>query len=198
MKSSPIIAAIAAAIVTFTALPARAESFSGPSAGIEFATEDFESYEDTATTLVAGWDFVVGSDWRVGFGLRWTVADIEERASEPLGANIQDISVTFDNRRGANLRLGRVLGDRWMAYAELGYEQYDVDAVRVLRAPVCAPPNGCVISTLDGSFDESMTSVGMGVELAATDRLRLRAAYSRGNSDAFDRDRLSVAAAWAF
>lgn len=198
MKLSPILATLAATALTLNASATKAENFSGPSIGIEYATEEFESYDDTATTLVADWDFAVSSEWRVGLGLRWNVADIEERRSETLGANIQDISVAFDNRRGLNLRLGRVIGERWMAYAEVGHEQYDVDALRVLRAPVCVPPTDCVISRLDASFDESMTSAGVGVEWAATDRLRLRAAYNRGESDAFDRNRIAVAMAWAF
>ena len=198
MNSFPLIPALAAALFTFAASPAGAEGFAGPSAGVEFAAEDFETYSDTATTLVAGWDVVLAPDWRVGVGLRWTVADIEERRSDAVGANVQDIRVAFDGRHGVSLRLGRVLGERWMAYAELGYAQYDVEAVRVLRAPACVPPTDCVISRLDASFDESMTSVGLGVEWAATDAIRLRAGYNRGDSEAFDRNRWSVALAWAF
>ena len=198
MKRFPITAAVVATIFTFAALPLSAESFAGPYLGAELATEDFGSVEGTTTTLVGGWDFTVGPKWRLGVGLRWTVEDIDERRTEALGANVQDISVSIENRRGLSARRGRVFGDRWMAFAELGYETYDVDAVRVLRAPVCAPPTNCVISRLDGSFDESMTSLGVGVEWAVTEHARLRATFSRGESDAFDRDRLSVSASWAF
>lgn len=198
MKSSALTTAITIAICTLAAAPASAQRFAGPSVGIELATEDLESYRGTTTTLVAGWDFAVATDWRLGAGLRWTVTDIEERRSETLGINVQDVSVAIENRRGITARLGRALGDQWLVYAELGYEKYDVDALRVLRARVCAPPTDCVISRLDGSFDESMTSVGLGVEWAATEGLRLRAAFNRGNSDAFDRNRFSVAAAWEF
>ena len=198
MKTSLLFAASTAAILSFAALPALAQSFTGPSIGIELATDDLGSTDGTTATVVAGWDLAVAPDWRVGASLRWTVADIEESRTEAVGTNFQDISVSIENRRGVTTRMGRTLDDRWMVYAELGFEQYDVDARRVLRAPACVPPTACVISRLDASFDESMTSLGVGVEWAVTDQARLRASVSRGESDAFDRNRLSVSAAWQF
>lgn len=198
MTSSPFIAAAVAAIFTLAALPVAAQSFTGPSVGVEVAAEDLGTTDGTTTTLVVGWDYAVGSDWRIGAGLRWTVADIEDSRTEAVGTNFQDIAVSIENRRGITARVGRPLGDQWLAYAEVGFEQYEVDATRVLRAPACVPPTACVISRLDGSFDESMTSLGVGVEWAVTEQARLRASFSRGESDAFDRNRLSVSAAWQF
>lgn len=198
MKHRFVLAAMAAAISSAAAMPTHAKDFEGPSAGIELATEEFESYRDTTTTLIGGWDFALASQWRVGLGVRWTADDVEERGTEALGSNVQDISVAIDNRRGVTARLGRVVGEEWMVFAEAGYERYDVEAIRVLRAPVCAPPTDCVISRLDGSFSESMTSVGVGIEWAAAEHARVRATFNRGNSDAFDRNRLSLAATWAF
>lgn len=198
MNPSSILHVAMASILALMTLPASAETFAGPSIGVELATEEFGPYEGHITTVVGGWDFAVSPEWRFGFGLRWAVSDIDERRIQTLGANVQDSRVSIENRRGAMARLGRTLGRQWMVYAELGYEQYDVDALRILRAPVCAPPSGCEISRLDGSFDESMTSIGVGVEWAATAHTRLRGAFSRGDSDAFGRNRFSVAVAWQF
>lgn len=198
MKSLPLIAATLAAILTLAGQPSSAQSFTGPSFGIEVAREDLGSTDGTVTTLVAGWDFAVAEDWRVGAGIRLAVADIEESRTEAVGTNFQDVAVAIENRRGITARVGRTLGDQWMAYAELGYEQYDVEAQRVLRAPFCVPPTACVISRTNGSFDESMTSLGLGVEWAATEQARLRASASRGESDAFDSNRFAISAVWQF
>ena len=198
MKSVAHLAATAAAICALAACSASAQAFTGATLAVEFASEEFGSLEGTATTVVAGWDFAVTPEWQWGLGLRRTFADVEERRTEPLGANVQDIIASIDDRRGASLRIGRTLGARWLAYAEVGYERYDYSGLRVLRAPVCAPPTSCVISRLDQAFDDSMVSFGVGMEWAMTDSARLRAALGRGDSDTFDRQFASISLAWNF
>jgi outer membrane receptor protein involved in Fe transport len=193
MKRLVVTAAIAAALATF-APPAQAQPFTGPSVGAEIAQEDFGTENATTAALVAGWDIALDDAWRVGAGVRWTFSDVDEQRTEPVGANVQDISVAFRNRVGVSARVGRVFGQSWLAYGEIGQEWFDVDAVRVLRAPVCVPPTQCVISRLDGSFEETMTSIGVGIDWAATDHVRIRSTVSRGESDAFDRNRFAVSA----
>ena len=95
-------------------------------------------------------------------------------------------------------RIGYAVSDDVLLFAQGGYERLDIDAVRTVRAQACVPPNGCLISRTDFSFDEDMWTAGVGVDWAATENLRLRAQYTYGDSDSYDRNRLSLAAAFQF
>jgi opacity protein-like surface antigen len=185
--------------VTDTAL---ASPFKGPHFGLEVAYEDYRSasIRDQAVTLVGGWDFELAPRWIVGLGGRGTVVGTKasETSRTPAGL-IQTSDFELRNQFGISGRVGRIVGKRVLLFAEGGFERFDVDATRTLRSEVCAPPSGCVISNTDFSFkNESMWTMGAGAELAVMDRLRLRASYTYGKSDAFKRERAAIGVVFRF
>lgn len=180
---------------------AHAEPFQGPHVGVELASESYDPAPEgeVVYALTAGWDARIAPQWVVGAGLRYTIDGVSaSETSQTPGGALQTTDVSIENQWGVSARVGRVLGDRVLVFAEGGYERFDVDARRTLRAAVCAPPNGCVISRGDFSFEEELWTVGAGVEWALTDHLRLRGAYAYGDSEALERNRFSLAAAYQF
>lgn len=190
--------ALAATLGGLAGAPAQAQSFSGPSIGLQAAYEDYDGAEGRTLALAGGWDFAVSPKWIIGAGAHVTVDGLEDGQVQRLGANISRSRIAIEDQRGLSARAGRVIGSRTLVYAEVGHEWFHVNAVRELRAQVCAPPSGCLISRLNGSFDETMVTIGAGAEWAVTDQWRLRGAYSHGDSDAFERNRFSVSAAYQF
>lgn len=177
---------------------AHAQAFEGPTIGLEAGYEDYDGAEGQTVSLLAGWDFAAGPGWVLGVGARWTLDGVEDGQTEPAGLNIQTTRVSIEDQWGVSVRAGQVFGDRLLVFGEVGYEQMHVSAQRDLLAPVCAPPNGCLISRLDGSFDEDMITYGVGAEWAMDGNWRLRGAYTFSDSDAFERNRFAVSAALNF
>lgn len=196
MKNAAFIAAAAA--LGSLAAPAYAQHFAGPSIGIEAGYEDYDGAEGETLNLVGGWDFALPSKWVIGAGARVAVDGVEDGQTQKLGINTSRTRVAIEDQWGVTARAGRTIGERTLVFAEIGHEWFHVNAVRELRAPVCAPPSGCLISRLDGSFDETMFTVGAGAEWAVAYNWRLRGAYTYGDSNAFERNRFSLAAAYKF
>lgn len=197
MKMKYLIAS-AAAVCGVGGGQADAQEFSGPSFGLEAAYEDYDGAEGETFAVTAGWDFAVNPDWVVGAGVRFTIDGVEDSQRQVLGDNIATTRIAIEDQWGLTARAGRVFGDRLLVFGEVGYEQLHTNAVRELRAQVCAPPSGCLISSLDGSFDEEIVTLGVGAEWAVTDQWRLRGTYTYGDSDAFERSRLALGAAFQF
>jgi opacity protein-like surface antigen len=192
------LAASVAAVLGAGGIQAHAQQFHGHTIGLEAAYEDYDGAEGETFTVTAGWDIALNPDWVVGAGARLTVDGVEDGQRQLLGVNIATTKVSIEDQWGLTARAGRVIGERVLVFGEVGYEQFHVNAVRDLRAQVCAPPSGCLISRFDGSFDEEMVTFGAGAEWALTDHWRLRGAYTYGDSDAFDRNRFALSAAFRF
>ena len=186
----------AAALLSILAGQASAQQFDGPYAGLEVAHEDNDAVTGEAVALIAGWDAEVAPAWVLGAEVRITIDGVEDSRTQAVGVNTATTETAVEDQWGVNVRVGRVIGDRVLVFGQLGYERFHYNAVRELRAPVCAPPSGCLISRLDSSFDEETLTFGGGVEWAATDHWRLRGTYTYSDSDAFERNRFAIAAAF--
>ncbi|MDX2237006.1 MAG: outer membrane beta-barrel protein [Hyphomonadaceae bacterium] len=198
---SMINAAAAALAMGLGAGAAQAEPFQGLHIGLEAASESYDPTPDGEAVYAAfaGWDTRVGSVWVVGGGVRYTIDGASASATETTPAGfLQTASVSIEDQWAITGRIGRVFGERVLVFAEGGFERFDVDAVRTVRAAVCAPPNGCVVTRNDFSFEETLPTIGAGVEWAASEHVRLRGAYAYGDSDALERNRFSLAVAYAF
>lgn len=198
MNLKYVLASAAAAVCGVGEVQAQAQTFKGPTGGLEASYEDYDGAEGEAFAVTAGWDFTGDADWVVGAGVRFTLDGVEDGQRQALGVNVSTTNVAIEDQWGVTARAGRVFGDRVLVFGEIGYEQFHVRAIRDLRAQVCAPPSGCLISRLDGSFDEEMVTVGAGAEWAVTDTVRLRGTYTYGDSDAFERNRFAVGGAYKF
>jgi opacity protein-like surface antigen len=197
MKSI-VLAGAAAALCSFAATQAQAQIFEGPSVGVEAGYEDYDGAEGETIALHAGWDFSAAPNWIVGASLRATLDGVADGQTEALGVNIATTRVAIEDQWSLAARAGHVFDNAVLVFGEVGYEQFHVNAVRDLRAQVCAPPSGCLISRLDGSFDEDMVTYAAGAEWAITDNWRLRGTYTYGDSDAFERNRFGVSAHFQF
>ena len=200
MKKATLLAATAllSGLCTQTA---QAEPFQGPHVGLEVASESYDPTPEgeAVYALAAGWDVAFARGWVVGAGVRYTLDGVS--ASETTltpGGLLQTADISIENQWALTGRVGRVFGDTVLVFAEGGYERFDVDAQRTVRAQVCAPPSGCVVTRGDFSFEEELWTIGAGVEWAATDHVRLRGVYSYGDSEALERNRFSLAAAYQF
>ena len=200
MKKATLLAATAllSGLCTQTA---QAEPFQGPHVGLEVASESYDPTPEgeAVYALAAGWDVAFARGWVVGAGVRYTLDGVS--ASETTltpGGLLQTADISIENQWALTGRVGRVFGDTVLVFAEGGYERFDVDAQRTVRAQVCAPPSGCVVTRVDFSFEEELWTIGAGVEWAATDHVRLRGVYSYGDSEALERNRFSLAAAYQF
>lgn len=174
--------------------------FAGPRAGVEVAYEDYGAGADgEAFAVVAGWDFRLGTTVVAGIDARYTVHGVDgsETTTTPQ-QQLQTVDVSIEDNWGIAGRLGVAASDKLLIFVQGGYERLGIDAVRTVRAQACVPPNGCQISRTDFSFDDDMWTLGAGVEWAATENIRLRAQYTYGESDSYDRNRLSLAAAFQF
>lgn len=189
---------VMAAALAALAAPAVAQPFAGPWVGVEAALEDYGPHQGEAFAVVAGFDLAISERWAAGVGGRWTTAGVTETERVRRGQNTSTTRVSLEDQWGVTARVGRRFGERFFVFAEAGYERFHVNAVRELRADFCVPPNGCLISRLDGSFDEEMPTVGLGAEWALTEQASFRAAYAYGDSDAFERNRFSLSAGWRF
>jgi len=185
-------------MISAIASHAAAQQFSCPYVAVEAAHEDYDAVDGESFALIAGWDFEVAPAWVVGASFRATVDGVSDTRTQTVGVNTATTETSLEDQWSVNARVGRVFGDRVLVFGQLGYEQFHYNAVRELRAPVCVPPNGCLISRLDGSFDEEMVTYGAGVEWAATDNWRLRGTYTFGDGDAFEQKRFALTAAFQF
>lgn len=197
MKTRLLLTA-AVAVISTIASHAAAQQFSGPYVAVEAAVEDYDAVDGESFALIAGWDVEVAPAWVVGAAVRMTLDGVSDTRTQTIGANTATTETAIEDQWSINARVGRVFGDRVLVFGQLGYEQFHYNAVRELRAPVCAPPNGCLISRLEGSFDEEMVTYGAGVEWAATDNWRLRGTYTLGEADAFDQKRFALTASYRF
>lgn len=179
---------------------AQDHPFAGPRAGVEVAYEDYgEGVSGAAVAAVAGWDFRLGEKVVLGLDARHTLHGVDGSETSTLpGQRIQTVDVAIENNWGVGARIGYAVTNDVLIFAQGGYEQFDIDAVRTLREQTCPQPNGCQISSTDFSFEEDFWTLGAGVEWAATDNLRLRAQYTYGDSGSYDRNRVSIAAAVQF
>jgi opacity protein-like surface antigen len=188
----------AAALFGLVASEATAQHFQGPRIGLEIAHEDYGAVAGESVAIVAGWDAEVAASWVVGADVRLTVDGVEERRSSAVGVNTQTVTTAIEDQWGVSARVGRVIGGRVLLFGQLGYEQFHYDAVRDLRAPVCAPPTSCLISRLAQAFDEESMTYGVGAEWAVTDHWRVRGTYTRSDGSAVESDRLAVTGSFQF
>jgi opacity protein-like surface antigen len=174
--------------------------FEGPRAGIALSYEDYGSgVSGEAVAVVAGWDFRLGENVVAGLDASYTVHGVDgSRTTTTPQQLVQTIDLAIEDNWGIGGRIGYAVNDRVMIFAQGGYEHLGIDAVRTVRAQACVPPNGCLISRTDFAFDEDMWSIGAGAEWAASENIRLRAHYAYGDSDSYDRNRVSLAAAVQF
>jgi opacity protein-like surface antigen len=174
--------------------------FAGPRAGVEVAYEDYgDGVSGEAVAAVAGWDFRLGQKLVLGLEARYTLHGVKGSETTTTPAQLlQTIDVGIKNNWGVGGRLGYAVSDRVLAFVQGGYEHLNINAVRTVRAQACAPPSGCQISRTDFSFGDDMWTAGAGLEWAATRNLRLRAQYSYGDSDSYNRNRVSLSAAFQF
>jgi outer membrane immunogenic protein len=184
------------------ATPCQADDhpFAGPRAGVEVSYEDYgDGVSGEAVAVVAGWDFRLGDKLVLGLDARYTVHGVEGSETTTTPAQLlQTVDVAVEDNWGVGGRIGYAVGNNVLIFAQGGYERLGIDASRTVRAQACVPPNGCQISRTDFSFNDDMWTVGAGVEWAATENLRLRAQYTYGDSDSYDRNRVSLAAAIQF
>lgn len=174
--------------------------FDGPRIGVEVAYEDYGANVDGETiAAVAGWDLAVGEKAVIGIEARYNLHDVEssQTSRTPAGFN-QTADVAIDENWGVAARVGVAVTDNLLLFGQGGYEHLDIAAFRTVRADACVPPTGCVISRTDFSLSDDMWTIGAGLEWAATENIRLRAQYTYGESDSYDRNRLSLAAAFQF
>jgi opacity protein-like surface antigen len=180
---------------------AEAQVFSGPYLGIEAAHEAYDPAPDGdwAFAAHAGWDFRVRDAWVVGGLLRFGLDGVDSSTTSVTpGGVLATADVAIEDQIGGSVRAGRVIGERVLVFAEAGYERFHANQVRTLRNQVCAPPNGCLISRQDFSFDDDMWTIGAGAEWAVTQSWRVRASYQYGDSKAFERNRVSLSTSFAF
>lgn len=191
---------LATAATLASAAQAQEHAFSGPRIGTEVAYEDFGSGTDGATVAaLAGWDFAVGKNWVIGATGRYALNGVDgsETTETPSGL-FQTADVSIRDNWGLAARVGHVVGNNVLIFGEAGYESLRLNAIRTVRAAACVPPNGCLISREDFSFNEDLWTLGVGAEWALTENLRIRGQYTYGDSKAFDRNRLSLGIAWQF
>lgn len=174
--------------------------FEGPRAGVEVSYEDYGSGASGETVaVVAGWDFRLGEAVVLGLDARYTVHGVDGSETSTTPAQlVQTVDLSIEDNWGIGGRIGYAVSDNVLVFAQGGYEHLGIDAVRTVRAQACVPPNGCQISRTDFSFNDDMWTVGAGVEWAATENVRLRAGYTYGDSNSYNRNRFSLAAAFQF
>lgn len=192
---------IAGAAIAAVCGAAHAHSFTGPSVGLEVASEDYNPTPEgeAVYAITAGWDFEVAPGWVAGAGARYTLHGVSSSKTSVTPAGLlQTADVSIEDQWALTGRIGHVINETVLVFAEGGYEQFDINAVRTVRAQVCAPPSGCVVSRNDFSFEDEVWTIGAGVEWAVSDQVRLRGTYSYGDSDAIERNRFSTALAWRF
>ncbi len=179
---------------------AQEHRFAGPRIGVEAAYENYGANTDGAAfAVVAGWDVRLGRSLIAGVEGRYTVHSVSgsETSTTPAN-NLQTIDLVIRDNWGVSGRIGHVLGNDVLLFAQAGYERMRFDAVRTTRGQVCAPPNGCQLTRTDFSFNDDMWTVGAGAEWAMTDNLRLRGQYTYGDSGSYDRSRFALGIALQF
>ncbi len=193
-------AAIIPACIVAAPCHAKDHPFEGPRAGVEVSYGDYGSgASGEAVAVVAGWDFRLGENLVIGLDGRYGVHGVDGSETTTTATQlVQTIDLSIEDNWGLAGRIGYAVSDNVLIFAQGGYEHIGIDAVRTIRAQACVPPNGCQISRTDFSFDDDMWTAGAGVEWAATENLRLRAQYTYGESDSYDRNRVSLAAAFQF
>lgn len=181
-------------------IAASEHPFEGPRAGVEVAYEDYGSDVDGETVaIVAGWDFKLGEKAVLGLDARYKVHGIDTSRTSITPAGFeQTADVAIDQNWGFAGRIGYAVSDEVLLFAAAGYEKIDIEALRTVRSRPCATPTGCVVSRTDFSLKDDMWTLGVGAEWAATRNVRLRAQYTYGESDSYDRNRFSLAAAFQF
>ncbi len=185
-----------AVILLGNASVAKAETFDGPYVGVAAGYEDYSGDLSGATyKAYAGWNIRLGKDWvlapEVSIGDS-TASNTEVRETATF---TETAAVGIDRQIGANLRFGRLVSDNVLVYAAGGWERFEVDAATTRRAKPC---NNCTPTVQDFSFDEDLWTVGAGVEVALSERIALRGAYTYADGDAYHRHGLTAGLALQF
>lgn len=187
---------------TLLAVPceAREHLFEGSRVGVDSGYEDYgEGLDGETLAAVVGWDIPLHDKFVLGAEGRYNLRAVERSITTTTPAGfLQTADITIDDNWGLAGRLGYAATDKVLFFAQGGYESLEVEAFRTVRAPVCAPPDGCTISRTDFSMGNDMWTIGAGVEWAATKNLRLRGQYTYGESQTYDRSRLSLLVAMQF
>lgn len=185
-----------AAIVFGNAAIAHAEPFDGPYVGVAAGYEDYSGDLSGATyKAYAGWNIRLADKWvlapEVSFGD--STADSTEVRETATFTETADVGI--DRQIGANLRFGRLVSDNVLVYAAGGWERFRVDASTTRRAKPC---NNCTPTVQEFSFDEDLWTLGAGVEVALSEQLALRGAYTYADGDAYHRHSLTAGLALQF
>lgn len=177
---------------------AQAQMESGFSLGVEGAYEDYGDDVDEVTYgIFAGYDHVFMDQWLVGAGVRGTIEGLDRSEEVVSPALTVRTRVEHDDQWGFSARVGRIFASRWLAFAQVEFDRFDLRTTRTERAQACAPPDGCVMTTRTTDEDH-LWGGGAGLEFAATPNLRLRAMYSYGEKGSRERDRAALTVAWKF
>jgi outer membrane immunogenic protein len=193
LKTS-IACALAAAAFAPTAI---SQTFSGPYVGVEAGYETFpEDIDGGIYGAYAGWDVAITDNWVIGLEGRIAEPGASFRLSRDTGTGTAVSKVDLDSQYGISARLGRVFAENTLVFAQIGYEQFDVDAsITTTPKPPCTQ---CAPTINDFSFEEEMPTIGAGVERALSEKIRARVVYTYGDGDAYERNRFSVGLAYRF
>lgn len=197
MNRSLLAAGVAAILGMASATQAQMRT--GAWVGVEGAYEDHGHGLDGITAgASAGYDFVFGDHWLVGGAVRGTFESVDNTEEVTTGALFVRTRTENEDPWGLSARFGRIFATRWLAFAQLEYDRFDRLVTVTRNAEVCVPPTIDCITTARTTSKENLWSGGVGLEYAATDNLRLRAAYSYGEHGDEKRDRAGITLAWAF
>lgn len=179
-----------AAILFGNAAIARAETFDGPYVGAAAGYEDYSGdLSGAAYHAYAGWNFRLGDGWVLAPEVRFGDSSAENTVQRSTATQTTDARLAIDNQLGASLRLGRLLSDNVLVYAAGGWERFEVNATTTRRAIPC---DGCTPVVQDFSFDEDLWTLGGGVEVALSQRIALRGAYTYADGVSYHRHSLTA------
>lgn len=177
---------------------AHAQLDSGFSVSAEAAYEDFRNDRNDVTYGVGvGYDYRIGDRWLIGGGVRAIVEGVDESEESVTPQMRARTRVEHDDQWIFSARVGWLVVDRLLAFAQVEYDRFDIETTRTETAPVCAPPGGCV-NTVKQRTDDHVWGGAVGLEYAATSNLRIRASYGYGEHGSQERSRVGVALAWKF
>lgn len=185
-----------AAILLGNAAIARAETFDGPYVGAGAGYENYSGDLSGATYhAYAGWNFRLGDGWVLAPEVRFGDSSAQNTEQRSTTTQTTNARLAIDNQLGASLRLGKLVSDNVLIYAAGGWEQFEIDATTTRRAIPC---NGCTPVVQDFSFDEDLWTLGGGVEVALSQRIALRGAYTYADGTSYRRHGLTAGLALQF
>lgn len=183
---------VAAAAAVLGCASASAEPFQGAYIGLEAAYDSYSDGPDgAALAAIVGYDVKFADVWVAGGEVRSSSPDVGSSSTRTTGGFETIATVDIEDQLGASVRFGRLMTPTLLLFGQIGYERFDVNS-KVTRRQL-PPCTACDPTLLDFSFEENQWSFGVGAEWAASERTRVRARYVRGDSDAFENDRGSLA-----